>query len=123
VAEHSERNDLVIDALIQGRIHGQPARRESANNGNPYVVAKLRTTARDGTVHFVNVIAFDESAMNVLLALGDGDSAAISGELTPKTWTPRDGGEPRVSLDLLAHAAVSPYHVQRKRQATAGEVL
>jgi single-stranded DNA-binding protein len=104
----------VIDALIQGRIHGKPASRESANG--PYATAKLRTSTRDGEAHFVNVIAFADEVIEGLLALSDGDSIAISGELSPKVWTDREGNA-RPSLDLLACAVLTPYHVQRKRQA------
>lgn len=105
----------MIDALIQGRVHGKPAQRESAN-GNPYAVAKIRVSARDGEAHFVNVIAFADDVIDALLALSEGDSIAISGELAPKVWTDRDGNA-RPSLDLLGCAVLTPYHVQRKRQA------
>jgi single-stranded DNA-binding protein len=106
----------MIDALIQGRICGKPAERQSGN-GNPYVTVKVRTSTRDGEAHFVNVIAFAEEARAALSALGDGDSIAVSGELTPKVWTDKEGNV-RPSLDLLAHAVLTPYHVTRKRQAT-----
>jgi hypothetical protein len=67
------------------------------------------------------VIAIAESAVTALLALGDGDSVALSGELTPKVWQPKDGGEPRPTLDLLAHAILTLYHVQHKRQGVRDE--
>jgi hypothetical protein len=71
---------------------------------------------REGDVLFVNVIAFAPAAVAALLALKDGDAIAIAGELTIKVYTPASG-EPRPSLDLLAHAVITEYHVNRKRKA------
>ncbi|MGB6488764.1 MAG: hypothetical protein WBE91_17930, partial [Steroidobacteraceae bacterium] len=56
------------------------------------------------------------TAVTALLALQDGDSGALAGELTPKVYTPQSG-EPRPSLDLLAHAVLTEYHIARKRNA------
>jgi hypothetical protein len=39
-------------------------------------------------VIFVSVITFSESTCDALLALGDGDSVAMAGELTPDIYTP-----------------------------------
>jgi single-stranded DNA-binding protein len=108
----------MIDALISGRIHRAPQAR-SSNSGKRYATATVRTATRDGNALFVNVIAFEESAANALLALSDGDSVALAGELTPKVYTPQNG-EPRPSLDLLAHAVLTEYHVARKRRAVQG---
>lgn len=108
----------MIDALIAGRIHGKPAERTSAN-GNTFATVKLRVTVRDGEAFFVNVIAFAQAAVTALLALSDGDSVALAGELTPKVWTDKEGTA-RPSLDLLAHAVLTSYHVTRKRAAVAG---
>lgn len=105
----------MIDALIAGTIYGQPSERTSAN-GKRFATAKLRVSVRDGSACFVNVICFDAGAVTALLALREGDSAALSGELTPKVWTDKHG-ESKPSLDLLAHAVLTPYHVTRKRAA------
>jgi single-stranded DNA-binding protein len=108
----------MIDALIAGKLHGKPATRTS-KNGNSFATSKVRASTREGETLFVNVIAFDEDAVTALLALSDGDSVALTGELTPKVYTPQNG-EPRPSLDLLAHAVLTPYHVARKRKAVRG---
>jgi single-stranded DNA-binding protein len=105
----------MIDALIGGRLYGQPVER-TGKSGKPFVTAKVRAAAGDGEVIFVNVIAFDRQACAALCALGDGDSVSLVGSLTPKVWTP-DGGDPRPALDLVAHAVLSPYAVKRRRQA------
>jgi len=70
---------------------------------------------REGETLVVNVITFVESVVTVLLALHDGDSVALSGELTPKVWVDQRG-TPRPGLDLVAHAVTTPYHAQRKRR-------
>jgi single-stranded DNA-binding protein len=106
---------MSIDALIAGRLHGTPQARTS-KNGNHFATANVRTSTREGNAIFVNVIAFDDSAISALLALENGESVALSGELTPKVYTPQSG-EPRPSLDLLAHAVLTEYHVTRKRKA------
>jgi single-stranded DNA-binding protein len=105
----------MIDALIAGRIHRKPSE-HTAKNGKRFVTAKVRVSTRDGGALFVNVICFEESATGALLALGDGDSIALSGEATPGVWTAKDGTV-RPVLDLLAHAVISPFSVTRKRRA------
>lgn len=105
----------MIDALIAGRVHGQPTSRTS-KNGKTFAVAKVRAAAGDGESLFVSVVAFDDAPCNALLALRDGDSVALSGTLTPKTWTDREGAT-RPALDLVAHQVMTTYHVSRKRAA------
>jgi len=80
----------------------------------------VRPSTREGNAVFVNVIAFASELANALLALAEGDSVALAGELTPKVWQPKDGGEPRPSLDLCVHAVLTEYHVARKRKAVQG---
>jgi hypothetical protein len=109
----------MIDALIGGRVHGKPAERTAAS-GTRYATVKVRVPIRTGEALFVNVIAFDEEVITVLLALSDRDSVAIAGELTPKAYSDKDG-IPRPSLDLLAHQVTTEYHVARKRRIVSGE--
>ena len=105
----------MIDALISGKLYGQPTERTS-KSGKPFALAKVRAAGGDGESLFVNVIAFDAAPCTALLALGDGDSVALSGSLTPKVWTDK-GGNARPGLDLVAHAVLTTYHVTRKRTA------
>ena len=105
----------MIDALIVGRLHGQPAER-TGKSGKPFAVAKVRAAAGDGESLFVSVIAFDDAPCKALMALGDGDSVALASEFTPKAWIDRNG-EARAGLDVVVHSVVTPYHVQRKRKA------
>jgi len=105
----------MIDALLAGRLYGK-AQARTAKNGNPYAIGKVRAAAGNGEGLFVAVIAFNRHAVTALLALDDGDSVALSGELTPKVWTDKDG-KARPALDLVAHAVLTEYHVARKRKA------
>lgn len=108
----------MIDALIAGKLFGQPAQRTSktGKTGKPFAVARVRAAGGDGESQFVSVIAFDAAPCAALLALADGDSVALSGSLSLKTWTDNDGGA-RPGLDLVAHQVLTPYHVTRKRRA------
>lgn len=105
----------MMDALIAGRVHGQPTAR-AGKSGKPFAVAKVRAAGGDGEALFVSVIAFDEAPCKALLALSDGDSVALSCSLTPKVWTDREGNT-RPALDLVAHQVLTAYHVTRKRAA------
>lgn len=105
----------MIDALIAGKVFGRPMERTS-KTGKPFAVAKVRTAGGDGESTFVSVIAFDPTPCAALLALADGDSVALSGSLSLKTWTDKDGIT-RPGLDLVAHQVLTPYHVTRKRRA------
>jgi single-stranded DNA-binding protein len=105
----------MIDALIAGRLYGTPTERTS-QNGNRFVTAKVRAPMANGETMFVNVIAFSDAAKTALLALAEGDSVAISGELKVSTYNDKNGTS-RPSLDLTAHAVLTEYHIQRKRKA------
>lgn len=107
----------MIDALIAGKIHGTPAQRTS-KTGKPFAVCKVRVATGAEDSIFVSCIAFDADPVNALLALGDRDSVALSGTLTPKVWTDNQGNS-KPALDMTVHAVITPYHVQRKRRAVA----
>jgi single-stranded DNA-binding protein len=109
-----QRSD-VIDALIGGKLYGAPQSRMS-KSGATFATAKVRTPMANGENIFINVIAFADAVVIALLALKDGDSVALSGELTPKCWTNKNG-ETKPALDLVAHNVLTPYDVTRKRKA------
>lgn len=106
---------MSIDLLLQGRLHGNP-RERMGKNGRPFVTCTIRSATRDGSAVFASVISFSATACRTLMALAEGDSVAVSGECTPKVYIP-EGGEPRASLDVVAHAVLTEYAVQRKRRA------
>lgn len=109
----------MIDALIAGRLYGH-AEERTGQSESAFVTCKVRVATDDGNTIFCNVIAFDDDVRHALLALTDGDSVALSGALTPKVWTDKQGNT-RPALDLIAHAVLTAYHVARKRKATQGK--
>ena len=107
----------MIDALIGGTLHAA-AEQKTGQAGKPFVVCKVRTPMANGESLFVNVICFDKAAGGALLALHAGEPVHLAGTLTPKVWTPANG-EPRPVLDMVAHACLTTYAVQRQRKAAA----
>ncbi|APC68151.1 single-stranded DNA-binding protein [Ralstonia pseudosolanacearum] len=105
----------MIDGLIGGKVYGTVEER-AGKSGKTFVTAKVRAAGGDGETLFVNVITFSRTVGAALLALEDGDSVSLSGSLTPKVWTDKNG-EARPALDMVAHAVLTAYHVKRKRQA------
>jgi single-stranded DNA-binding protein len=105
----------MIDALISGRLFGT-ATTKTAKNGSDYATCKVRVACGEESAVFVSVISFSQTVVKALSALSDGDSVALSGALTPKVWTDQRG-EARPTLDIMAHAVMTPYHVKRKREA------
>lgn len=107
----------MIDALIAGKIHGQPTQRTS-KAGKPFALCKVRVTTGSEDSIFVSVIAFDSDPVNAIMALNQGDSVALSGTIKPGVWT--DGqGNAKPTLDMTAHQVLTAYHVNRKRRAVA----
>jgi single-stranded DNA-binding protein len=109
----------VIDGLVAGKIYGATQQR-TGQSGKRFVTCKARAATGDGDGVFVNVIAFSTSAGDALLALGDGDSVALAGTLTPKVWVDKNG-EARPALDMVAHQVMTAYQVKRKRAAVQSE--
>ncbi len=104
----------MIDALVSGRLAADP-KSGSARSGSRYVTARLWVAFGGEERVSVSVIAFNELVCERLLALGAGESVALTGELTPKVWESPDG--PKASADLKAHAILTPYEVRRRRSA------
>ncbi len=107
----------MIDALLSGRLAADP-KAGTASNGNRYATARVLVTTGGEDRLSVSVIAFHADTVAGLLALAKDDAVTLAGELTPKVWTDKEGTA-RPSADLKAHALLTPYHVQRKRQAMA----
>ncbi|MCB1979664.1 MAG: single-stranded DNA-binding protein [Burkholderiaceae bacterium] len=103
----------MIDGLVAGRLHGAPGERID-KAGNAFVVAKVLAAACDGENLFVNVIAFSKQTCTALLALREGDSLALTGSLTPRVWTDKQGNA-RPSLDMVANAVLAAHDAHEMR--------
>jgi single-stranded DNA-binding protein len=95
----------MIDGLVAGRLMGDPERRVGKSD-SMYVVAKVRALNNDGDAVIVNVIVFDETAARDLRTMRDGDSVALTGSLTPKVWTDKQGVV-RPAMDMVAHRVLA----------------
>ncbi len=58
----------MIDALIQGRLVADPARKQT-KAGKDYATAWVSVSDREGGEHLALVTAFDEQAVTALLAV------------------------------------------------------
>ena len=105
----------MIDGLIAGRLMGDASRRVD-KAGRSYSVARVLARNKADEEFIVNVIAFDAVASAAVLALGDGDALSLTGSLTPKVWTDKQGNH-RPSLDLIATQVMSAHDVGRKATA------
>lgn len=104
----------MIDALISGKLHGDPVARKT-KAGNDYLTAKLRVPTVNGDSLFANVVCFDQGCITTLQALSNGDPVCLVGTLTAGAWLDKNG-DPRPSVDVNASGVLSPYSVKKKRE-------
>lgn len=90
----------MIDGLVAGRLMGDASRRVD-RVGRGFVVARVLARNRADEEFIVNVIAFDDAPCAALLALADGDALSLTGGLSPRVWTDKQGVV-RPSLDMVA---------------------
>lgn len=109
----------MIEGLITGTLVGLAEQRQGKND-TTFVLAKVKATPGEGESLIVNVIAFAAEACAALLALDEGDALALTGTLTPKIWTDKQGNT-RPALDLVASQVLTVYQVERKRAALDGD--
>ncbi|CAG9233106.1 Single-strand binding protein family protein [Paraburkholderia sabiae] len=102
----------MIDGLVGGRLYGE-AQIRTGQNGRRFVTCKVRATTNDGDTIFVNVIAFDDDVQTALLALTDADSVALTGALTPKVWTDKNGLI-KPAMDMVAHRVIAAREGRRE---------
>ena len=103
----------MINALVQGKLHGDPLQR-TAKNGKPFATVLVRVPLDNGDSMLVSAIAFDLAIVKGLMRLSEGDAVCLSGQFSPKVFMTTDN-EPRPSADLVAHGLLTAYHVKRKR--------
>jgi hypothetical protein len=102
---------MTARALISGRIWRDPERKVSSA-GKPFVSASVRVGNGDAAVWW-KVLAFNEAAIEELLALRDGDAISASGEFRAEIFDGRDG--PRVGFTLFADRVISAKRPKRER--------
>lgn len=106
---------MSFDALITGKLRGAVTVK-AASNGNPYARWTMGINDKNGASLLASCISFHASVIDVVQALADGDSVAVSGECAINQWDGRDG-QKRTGLDVQVHIAMSAYHLGRKRKA------
>jgi hypothetical protein len=109
---------MTARALVNGALFKAPQTKIS-KAGKPYAIA----TIREGTgerVRWWKAFAFNESAIEELMRLCDGDPIAVAGEFDCELWTPEGGGEPRLSWKITADAVLSAK--AKPKQRTGREV-
>jgi len=90
----------MIDGLVAGTLVDDPQERRGKSD-SIYVLLKLRALNAEGEPIVVNVIAFDAELGAILMELRDGDAVALTGSLTPKVWSDKQGNA-RAALDMVA---------------------
>ncbi|GAB3630324.1 single-stranded DNA-binding protein [Pandoraea terrae] len=110
--------------MIEGRITGRlldAAHERTGQHGSVYVTARVRANAGDGDGEavVVNVIAFGAQPCAALRALDEGDALTVTGALTPRVWTDKQGMA-RPAIDLVAHR-VSSLESDLRHAADAGD--
>ncbi len=95
----------MMDGLITGRLTGIPESRIDRNR-RPYMVARMRANAGDGSSIPVNIVAFEAAPCAVLRSLAEGDAIALRGSFTPKVWIDRQEQSHAV-LDVVAQSVMA----------------
>jgi single-stranded DNA-binding protein len=111
---------MTAQVLVQGTLFHPPESRTGKTSGKNFVAATIKV--RDGEAAQIwKVLAFSTEAQNELLRLDDGDALSVQGGLRAEAY--EKGGEPRVSLTVLADAAVAAAEKAPGAGARAGRGL
>ncbi|MCI0598593.1 MAG: single-stranded DNA-binding protein [Beijerinckiaceae bacterium] len=101
-------------AIVTGLLFRPPEQRTS-KAGKPFVTATLRV--KDGEAsQWWKVVAFSESVQAELMRLGDGDALTVQGAFKAELYTP-EGGEPRISLSIVADQVLALRQPPRTKKA------
>lgn len=105
---------MTAHVLLTGALFHAPEQRIS-KAGKPFVTATVRV--KDGeAAQWFRVSAFSESAQAELMRLGDGDALAVQGAIKAELYTP-GGGEPRISLSIVADQVLTLRQPPRTKKA------
>jgi single-stranded DNA-binding protein len=105
--------DVVIAALVQGVLVGDPVRRTSAKAGD-FATATLRVAVGSESI-FIGVATFSESAAERLLSMAKGAAIAAVGTLELNAWVDRDGQDRR-DWRLTATEILTVHQARRRRE-------
>jgi single-stranded DNA-binding protein len=109
---------MTAHALVSGVLYRSPEQRTS-KAGKPYTTATIKVRDGDGFA-FWRVTAFSQSAQDELARLSDGDALSAQGSMKAELYRP-DGGEPRISLSVIADAVLALRSPAKPRQPKGEE--
>jgi hypothetical protein len=109
----------MISALITGALF-RSAESRTSKSGKQFVTATVRIKDGDGS-QFVRLVAFSESAQAELLRLQDGDCFSAQGQFKAEIYA-KDGGEPKVSLSIVADQILALRQPAKQSNAKAPEL-
>jgi single-stranded DNA-binding protein len=102
--------------LVTGSLFKAPEQRTS-KTGKPFVVATIRV--KDGeALQWWRVTVFSEGAMAELMRLSDGDAVSAQGAMTAGLYV-KDGGETKITLQLVADQILALRAAPKERKAKA----
>jgi hypothetical protein len=105
-------------ALVTGALFKAPEQRTS-KAGRQFAVATLKV--RDGeAMQFWRVIVFSESTQAELMRLSEGDAVSAQGAMKAELYRP-EGGDPKLSLSIVADHILALKQPPRERKAKAPE--
>lgn len=90
--------------LVSGTLHRVPEFR-TAKSGASFAKLSLREQTGPAT-QWWSVICFSETALAELEGMSAGDAISARGRFEAEVYSPAGGGEPRVSLSLIADAVL-----------------
>jgi single-stranded DNA-binding protein len=100
-------------AIVTGALYRAPEQRTS-KAGKLFVTATIR--AKDGDAsQWWKVAAFSESVQAEIMRLSEGDAVSVQGSFKAELYT-FEGGEPRVSLSIVADKALALRQPPKERK-------
>jgi single-stranded DNA-binding protein len=105
-----------IEVALTGRL-GRPPEPRTTKAGNPMLILNLAVDeGDDAPATWVRALIFGDDG-EACRDLEPGAKVYVEGRLKAEAYTPRDGGEPRVSLAVLCRVAQPMGRIGRKRPA------
>jgi hypothetical protein len=102
--------------IVTGALFKAPEQRTS-KAGKPFAIATLRV--KDGEAsQWWKIVAFSESIQAELLRLSEGDALAVQGPFKAELYS-KDGGEPKISLSVVADRVLALRQPPKERTASA----